>query len=119
MKTTSLPRLAIDPQGFEFYHPPVITPEPGHRAELRPAEARRQDHDDVVVSLDEAEAREEAARCLLCAMCSACSACTDLFGCPALSEVDGRMTVDQDLCSGCGVCVAFCPNGAIREVGEA
>ena len=28
------------------------------------------------------------------------------------------MVIDDKLCSGCGVCVAFCPNGAIREVGE-
>jgi TPP-dependent indolepyruvate ferredoxin oxidoreductase alpha subunit len=49
-------------------------------------------------------------------MCSACSACTDLFGCPALRQEDGRMAIDQALCNGCGVCLAFCPNGAIHEV---
>ena len=44
-------------------------------ADIRPAEARRRDHEDVVVPLTEAEAKEEAARCLLCAMCRSCSAC--------------------------------------------
>ena len=71
-----------------------------------------------MVPLTEQEAREEAARCLLCSMCGSCSACTDRFGCPALREVDGRIVIDELLCNGCGVCMAFCPNGAIREVTE-
>jgi NADPH-dependent glutamate synthase beta subunit-like oxidoreductase len=98
--------------------PDSLQPEPGHRTTLRPAAERRQDHYDTVIPLSEQQARQEAARCLICGSCSACSACTDLFGCPAFVEVDGRMTIDQVLCAGCGVCVAFCPNGAIQEVVE-
>jgi heterodisulfide reductase subunit A-like polyferredoxin len=108
----------VDLQSLTFFSPRNLAPEPAHRVQLRPAEERRQDHEDVVVPLDEREAREEAARCLLCAMCRSCSACTDLFGCPALVEDNGRMVIDQALCSGCGVCVSFCPNGAIHEVVE-
>jgi MinD superfamily P-loop ATPase len=26
------------------------------------------------------------------------------------------MVIDPFLCNGCGVCLSFCPNGAIREV---
>jgi NADPH-dependent glutamate synthase beta subunit-like oxidoreductase len=96
----------------------VVQPEPGHRTTLRPPAERSQDHYDTVIPLSEQQARQEAARCLICGTCSACSACTDLFGCPAFVEVDGRMTIDQALCAGCGVCVAFCPNGAIQEVVE-
>jgi formate dehydrogenase beta subunit len=106
----------LDPQGLSFFAPRNLVPEPGHRAALRPPAERRRDERDVVVSLTEEEAREEAARCLLCAMCGSCSACTDLFGCPAFREEDGRVVIDELLCNGCGVCVSFCPNGAIREV---
>jgi indolepyruvate ferredoxin oxidoreductase alpha subunit len=108
----------IDPEGLSFFMPRNLTVEPGHRAALRPASERRQDQQDVVVPLTEQEAREEAARCLLCAMCRSCSACTELFGCPAFREEDGRIVIDESLCNGCGVCVGFCPNGAIREVPE-
>jgi len=108
----------LDAGEFSFFVPRNMTAEPGHRAALRPAAERCGDEQDVVVPLTEQQAREEAARCLLCAMCSSCSACTDLFGCPAFREEDGRMVIDEFLCNGCGVCVSFCPNGAIHEVAE-
>jgi indolepyruvate ferredoxin oxidoreductase alpha subunit len=108
----------LNPEGLSFFIPRNLMAEPGHRAALRPESERRRDHDDIVVPLTEQEAREEAARCLLCSMCRSCSACTDLFGCPAFREEDGRIVIDESLCNGCGVCVAFCPNGAIREVAE-
>jgi formate dehydrogenase major subunit len=116
--TAVLPLEFVNPEGLSFFTPRSLTAEPAHRAELRPAEVRRRDHHDVVVPLTEEEAREEAARCLLCAMCRSCSACTDLFGCPAFREEDGRIVIDELLCNGCGVCVALCPNGAIHEVSE-
>jgi NADPH-dependent glutamate synthase beta subunit-like oxidoreductase len=109
----------LNPEGMSFFMPRNLIEEPGHRATLRPASERSRDHQDVVVPLTEQEAREEAARCLLCSMCRSCSACTDLFGCPAFLEVDGQIVIDESLCNGCGVCVTFCPNGAIREVPEA
>ena len=108
----------LDASEFSFFVPRNLVEEPGHRAALRPAAERSRDERDVVVPLTEQEAREEAARCLLCAMCSSCSACTDIFGCPAFREQDGRIVIDHRLCSGCGVCVSFCPNEAIREVRE-
>jgi indolepyruvate ferredoxin oxidoreductase alpha subunit len=110
------PVETIDARNLSYFVPRSLLPEPGHRAGLRPAAERRADHADVVTPLTKAEAREEAARCLLCAMCSSCAACTDIFGCPALREENGRMTIDGSLCTGCGVCVSFCPNGAIHEV---
>lgn len=108
----------MNSENLAFFTPRNLVAEPGHRASLRPAEVRRGDHEDVVIPLGEREAREEAARCLLCSMCRSCAACTDLFGCPAFLEVDGRIVIDEALCNGCGVCVALCPNGAIHEVRE-
>ncbi|MBI2840469.1 MAG: FAD-dependent oxidoreductase [Acidobacteria bacterium] len=71
---------------------------------------------EVVGTLTEAQARTEAARCAVCGMCGNCRACIDLFGCPAFYLRDGRVAIDATLCNGCGVCVAFCPNGAIRPL---
>jgi len=112
-----VPVESLNPEAFSFFMPRNLVAEPGHSAELRPAAERSRDHDDVVIPLTEEQAREEAARCLLCAMCRSCSACTELFGCPAFREENGRIVIDETLCNGCGVCVAFCPNGAIHEAG--
>jgi indolepyruvate ferredoxin oxidoreductase alpha subunit len=51
--------------------------------------------------------------------CTRCLHCIDSFGCPALMTLeDGRIVIDPDLCTGCGVCAAICPPGAISEVGR-
>ncbi len=49
--------------------------------------------------------------------CTHCGYCVDAFGCPALlSAGEGRVTIDPNICSGCGVCASICPPGAIEEV---
>ncbi|MBI5851060.1 MAG: FAD-dependent oxidoreductase [Planctomycetes bacterium] len=88
----------------------VARREPPH---LAPAE-RVTGFAEVAGTLTEAQARSEAARCSACGMCGNCRSCIDLFGCPAFHLVDGRVAIDAALCNGCGACVAFCPNGAIR-----
>lgn len=71
---------------------------------------------EVAGTLREEQARAEAARCAACGLCGNCRSCIDLFGCPAFFLRDGRVAIDTALCTGCGVCVAFCPDGAIRPV---
>jgi len=66
--------------------------------------------------LTEAQAREIASQCLLCGSCGECSACLEIFGCPAMYVDEGKVAIDEVLCTGCGVCALFCPNGAIVEV---
>ncbi len=56
------------------------------------------------------EAVQEARRCLCCGPCKSCKGCVVLELQPEISEIE----VNQDLCSGCGVCVAVCPFDAVR-----
>ncbi len=48
--------------------------------------------------------------------CKSCNLCIS-SGCPALC-MDKTVTVDLDLCNGCGVCAEICPFDAICEVSE-
>jgi NADPH-dependent glutamate synthase beta subunit-like oxidoreductase/FixJ family two-component response regulator len=61
-------------------------------------------------SLEEAVA--EARRCLYCGPCSSCKACVLLELQPEIPQI----LVNQDLCSGCGICTAVCPYDAPQLV---
>jgi ferredoxin len=61
-------------------------------------------------SLEEAVA--EAGRCLCCGPCSSCKACVAM----GLQSELPPIRLDQDLCSGCGVCVTVCPFDALKLV---
>jgi NADPH-dependent glutamate synthase beta subunit-like oxidoreductase/CheY-like chemotaxis protein/NAD-dependent dihydropyrimidine dehydrogenase PreA subunit len=61
-------------------------------------------------SLEEAVA--EARRCLCCGPCSSCKACVVM----GLQSELPPITLNQDLCSGCGVCVTVCPFDALKLV---
>ena len=45
--------------------------------------------------------------------CTNCMACIKLLGCPAIF-LDDNVTIDENLCSGCGLCISVCPNKAIE-----
>ncbi len=45
--------------------------------------------------------------------CSSCGACMDSCPVEAISEGDGKYTIDADTCIDCGACVAECPCEAI------
>jgi len=55
------------------------------------------------------EAVKEAKRCLCCGPCRSCKACVTLGLQPELPQIE----VNQDLCSGCGICITICSYGAI------
>lgn len=47
--------------------------------------------------------------------CKSCRLCMGI-GCPAISFKDGKASIDQTLCVGCGLCETMCNFGAIRKV---
>ncbi len=46
--------------------------------------------------------------------CTGCGICYNAFSCPAISPINGgKAAIDPTLCTGCGVCVQVCPHDAI------
>ena len=100
------PRAAVPRDAVARRDPPELAPD------------RRGPSDEVVGVFTAEQARAEAARCTLCGSCGSCRACLDTFGCPAFFMRDGVIQIDPKLCTGCGVCAAFCPNDAIKPAPE-
>jgi ferredoxin len=70
-----------------------------------------------------ARAGEEAARCFDCARlpvvtgeCSRCGRCAEKCPTGAITVVDHRPVVADDLCNRCGICIEACPDGALTMV---
>ncbi len=49
--------------------------------------------------------------------CRSCKLCMKI-GCPAISMKDGKATIDNTLCTGCGVCTQLCHFGALNPAKE-
>ncbi len=47
--------------------------------------------------------------------CNLCRQCLSPGICVAISEVDGRIVLDNDACLECGLCLQICPRGAIAQ----
>jgi indolepyruvate ferredoxin oxidoreductase alpha subunit len=45
--------------------------------------------------------------------CTNCMACIRLLGCPALTVEEGKVNIDEALCTACGLCISVCPFKAI------
>ncbi|MFB0559282.1 MAG: FAD-dependent oxidoreductase [Dehalococcoidales bacterium] len=58
------------------------------------------------------EAVKEATRCLCCGPCKSCKACVAL----GLQTEIPQIEVNQDICSGCAVCIGLCSYDAIQLV---
>ncbi|MCB1773991.1 MAG: NAD(P)-binding protein [Gammaproteobacteria bacterium] len=77
---------------------------------------RQSTFDEVVGSLDEANALYEARRCMSCGNCFECDTCYGVCPDNAVNKLGPgkRFSFNYDYCKGCGLCVAECPCGAIR-----
>jgi len=62
------------------------------------------------------EVISEAKRCLYCGPCKSCKGCIYLDFQDEIADIE----VDEDLCSGCSICVPLCPFDAIdmKKVGD-
>ena len=49
--------------------------------------------------------------------CKQCKLCLKT-GCPALKFQNGVVSIDENMCNGCGICMQVCPFNAITKVGE-
>jgi len=47
--------------------------------------------------------------------CTNCTACIKLLGCPALIVENGKVLIDEALCTACGLCASVCPYNAIER----
>ncbi|MCR4586546.1 MAG: indolepyruvate ferredoxin oxidoreductase subunit alpha [Lachnospiraceae bacterium] len=52
-------------------------------------------------------------KCIVTDGCVNCRKCITETGCPALSDIGGRVKIDASLCTGCTLCMQVCPVGAI------
>jgi len=48
--------------------------------------------------------------------CTGCGLCLDACAQGAIALGESGATIDQDLCAGCAACMTACPQGAIYEV---
>jgi indolepyruvate ferredoxin oxidoreductase alpha subunit len=66
------------------------------------------------------ERRRKGAKITACKVsdkCTNCMACINLLGCPALIFADEKVSINEALCTACGLCASVCPYNAI-ECGE-
>ena len=58
---------------------------------------------------------KKEAECRINENCIGCQSCIREIGCPAISIVDGAVTIDSAMCTGCTLCAQVCPVGAIEK----
>lgn len=46
--------------------------------------------------------------------CTGCGACVNCCNTKAISIVEGKAVIDEELCEGCAMCIAVCPCGAMQ-----
>ena len=74
---------------------------------------RMRSFSEIVSTLDDAAAKDEAARCFNCGICVSCDYCR--LYCPEMAVMveKSRRSINMDFCKGCGVCITECPRNAM------
>ncbi|ATW25837.1 FAD-dependent oxidoreductase [Candidatus Formimonas warabiya] len=80
---------------------------------ILPVEKRLPGFGEVESGLSEEAGRKEAMRCLHCG-CINCGRCVAACAYQARALHYPEMTVNEELCRSCGLCVSVCPTGALR-----
>jgi NADPH-dependent glutamate synthase beta subunit-like oxidoreductase/dihydroorotate dehydrogenase len=81
-----------------------------------PAAQRAGSFDPYAPVLGEAEAVEEASRCLRCGCGEGCMICHDICKAFAYRKEETRVVLDEEKCLACGMCAWRCPNGNIEMI---
>ncbi len=84
-------------------------------------EPARKTQDEVIQSLSEEQAVEEASRCFSCGTCNACDNCYLVCPEPCIARPErsnGLYKILVDYCKGCRVCIEECPTGCLEGVPE-
>ena len=107
--------VAFEELNMDYFEPAKRKREP--RSSIK---ERIKEFKEVVSTLGEDAALEEAKRCFNCGTCNECENC--YVFCPDGSILKGEILshqVDYDFCKGCGICFTECPRGAISLKEEA
>jgi indolepyruvate ferredoxin oxidoreductase alpha subunit len=46
--------------------------------------------------------------------CTNCMTCIKLLGCPAIILEEKKVEIDENSCTGCGLCISICPYKAVE-----
>jgi Fe-S-cluster-containing hydrogenase component 2 len=85
-------------------------------AQTAPAQ-RAKTFDEHAPLLTQAQAVEEAKRCLACGCGVGCEVCSKICKMFAWSiDAQGRAVMDEDKCVACGMCVWRCPNRNVEMI---
>ena len=47
--------------------------------------------------------------------CNNCDKCVSELACPAISKINGKITIDEARCDGCSACIQVCKYGALED----
>ena len=50
--------------------------------------------------------------------CTNCDTCINELACPAISKIDGKIVVNQSMCTGCSICMQICQYGGFEQTQE-
>jgi len=110
---------ANDVAGVENINLAHFAHAPRQRDLVRPPWETRHDFEETNLGLSRDAALAEARRCFHCGGCTGCEVC--LVFCPdvAIRRIgEGRFEIDYEHCKGCGLCAAECPRGCVTMTRE-